>query len=101
MDRVPAPRTALLGRIRDRAAGAGFAACHDGVAMVHGIEVLPDFRRMGLGSWLVRTAAFWAAEQGADTIALAVSRSNEVARATYASLGFAVAGSYAYYRRAS
>lgn len=99
MDRVPAPKTALLGRIEDRAAGAGFVACHAGVAMVHAVEVLPAFRRKGLGSWLMRTAAFWARDEGAETVALAVSRGNEIARATYAALGFTVVGSYAYYAR--
>lgn len=101
MERVAHPKAALLGRIQDRAAGAGFVACHEGVAMIHGLEILPAFRRMGLGSWMVRTAAFWAAEQGAGTLALAVSRANEVARATYGALGFTVAGSYAYYGRDS
>lgn len=99
MEHGPHPKAALLGRIRDRAAGAGFVACHGDVAMVHGIEVLPDFRRQGLASWMMRQAAFWAADQGASRIALAVSRRNEVARAVYTSLGFAVAGSYAYYLR--
>ncbi|WP_265502150.1 GNAT family N-acetyltransferase [Paracoccus beibuensis] len=99
MERVPEPKAALLGRIRDRAAGAGFIACHGDIGMVHAVEVLPDFRRQGLAGWMMRQAAFWAADHGATRIALAVSRANTGAQATYASLGFAVVGSYAYYLR--
>ncbi|WP_410218917.1 GNAT family N-acetyltransferase [Paracoccus sp. (in: a-proteobacteria)] len=99
MERVAQPKAALLGRIRDRAAGAGFVACHQDVAMVHAIEVLPPFRRQGLAGWMIRQAAFWAAGHGATRMGLAVSRANSGAVATYASLGFAVAGSYAYYAR--
>lgn len=97
MERVPQPKAALLGRIRDRAAGAGFVAVHGPVAMVHAVEVLPGFRRQGLAGWMIRHAAFWARDLGAERVGLAVSRANIAARATYAGLGFTIAGSYAYY----
>ena len=99
MDRVATPKTAILGRIQDRAAGSAFVAVHGNVAMVHGVEVLAPFRRQGLAGWMMRQAAFWAAEQGASRIGLAVSRANQAAQATYASMGFSVNGSYAYYGR--
>lgn len=99
MDRVAQPRTSLLGRIEDRPAGAGFVAIHQGVAMVHAVEVLQAFRRKGMAGWIMRQAAFWAAENGADRIALAVSRANTGARATYDRLGFAEVAGYAYYER--
>ncbi|MGZ3215308.1 GNAT family N-acetyltransferase [Paracoccus sp. T5] len=97
MERVPQPKAALLGRIRDRAAGAGFVAVHGPVAMIHAVEVLPAFRRQGLAGWMMRQAAFWAQDLGATRIGLAVSRANSTAQAAYASLGFTVVGSYAYY----
>nr|WP_111298191.1 GNAT family N-acetyltransferase [Paracoccus saliphilus] len=99
MERVPQPKAALLGRIRDRAAGAGFVALYGRVAMVHAVEVLPAFRRQGLAGWMMRQAAFWAQDLGAKRLALAVSRSNDAAQAAYGALGFAPAGSYAYYAR--
>ena len=99
MDRVAQPKAAILGRIQDRAAGSAFVAAHGPVAMVHGVEVLPPFRRQGLGGWMMRQAAFWAADHGATRIGLAVSRANAVAQATYEALGFSVVGSYAYYGR--
>ncbi len=97
MERVSQPKAALLGRIRDRAAGAGFVALHNHTAMVHGVEVLPAFRRQGLAGWMMRQSALWAQDLGTTRIGLAVSRANTNAQATYASLGFTVAGSYAYY----
>jgi len=97
MERVSPPRAALLGRHRDRAAGAGFVALQGDVAMVHAVEILPSFRRQGLGSWMMRHAAFWARDQGATRIALAVSAANAPARTAYDGLGFVVAGSYGYY----
>ena len=99
MDRVTGPKTAILGRIDDRAAGAGFAALCGDVAMVHAVEVLPQFRRRGLAGWMMRQVALWAAEQGATRIGLAVSRANIGARATYDRLGFTEIAGYAYYAR--
>lgn len=100
MDRVAVPRTAILGRIDDRAAGAAFAALSGDVVMVHAVEVLPAFRRRGLAGWLMRRAALWGQEQGAARIGLAVSRANAGARAAWERLGFVEAWGYAYYRRA-
>lgn len=101
MARAPHPKAALLGRMDDRAAGAGFVALHGPVAMVHGIEVVPDFRRRGMAGWLMRQAGFWAAERGAERIGLAVSRANAGARATYDRLGFVEVAGYGYYARES
>jgi GNAT superfamily N-acetyltransferase len=99
MDRIAGPKTAILGRIDDRAAGAAFAALSDDVVMVHAVEVLPAFRRRGLAGWLMRQAALWAQAQGTTRIALAVSRANTGARATYDRLSFAEVAGYAYYAK--
>ncbi|MTE00433.1 GNAT family N-acetyltransferase [Paracoccus sp. YIM 132242] len=101
MDRVRGPKIAILGRLDDRAAGAAFAAIHGKVAMVHAVEVLPAFRRRGLAGWMMRQAAFWAQDQGATRIGLAVSRANAGARAAYDRLGFVEAAGYAYYAKPS
>lgn len=98
MDRVPAPRASILGRVKDRAAGAGFVAVHGDVAMVHAIEILPEWRRHGLGGWLMRQAAFWGGEQGAARLGLAVSRANIGAMALYQALGFSEVAGYGYYQ---
>lgn len=98
MERAPMPKTAILGRMEDRAAGAAFAAVHAGVVVVHAVEVLPFMQRRGLAGWMMRLAAVWGAANGVDRVALAVGRANEPALALYQSLGFAEVGGYAYWQ---
>lgn len=97
MARVAGAKTALLGRTDDRAAGVGFVAAHQGVGVVHALHVLAPWQRQGLARWLMRRAAGWAAEQGCDTLALAVTRENAPAIALYQGLGMAEVGGYAYF----
>ena len=92
MDRAPGPKTALLGRIRDRAAGVGFVAVHGPVAMVHALVVPPEFRRQGVAAWLMRRAGHFATGHGAPRVALAVTRANAGALALYDRLGFVEVG---------
>lgn len=96
MARVQGPKTALLARFNDHPGGAGFVAIHDGIAMVHALEILPHQRRQGLGAWMMRGAALWAQEQGAHTLALAVTEANVAANALYSSLGMTVVEQYHY-----
>jgi GNAT superfamily N-acetyltransferase len=99
MQRVTLRRTALLGRVQDRAAGAAFVAMDGPVAMIHAIEVVPALRRQGVAGWLLGLAAQWAQVGGATRLALAVSRSNTGARALYDRIGFVEVGSYGYWSR--
>lgn len=99
MERAPAPKAALMGRVKDRVAGSAFVAAHGPVAFLHAVEVTPALRRHGIGAALVRKAAQWAAGAGATTLALAVARENAGALALYRSLGFTEAVGYAYWRR--
>lgn len=96
MDRVEGPRTCILGREGDRAAGVAFVALHGNVAMLHALEVTPSLRRKGCGHNILRAAAGWARDQGAETLTLLVTERNLAARALYASLGFGVVGQYHY-----
>ncbi|MEB8385698.1 GNAT family N-acetyltransferase [Rhodobacteraceae bacterium KMM 6894] len=96
MERAPAPKTALLGRENDRAAAAGFVAIHDGIAMVHALEVLPAHRRQGLARYMMLEAAFWAAAQGAHHMSVVCTRANDGANALYSSLGLSLVGQYHY-----
>lgn len=96
MHRVQGPRTALLGRTDDQPAGAAFMAVHDRIAMLHALEVLPALRRQGTARNMMRAAALWAQEAGADTLALAVTAENATARALYESLGMVPVGQYHY-----
>lgn len=96
MDRAPFPKTTLLARMDDRAAGTAFVAVHDGMAMIHALDVAPPFRRRGLGRHMIAGAAGWARGQGARDLGLVVTAANAGAQALYASLGLALVGHYHY-----
>nr|WP_236628254.1 MULTISPECIES: GNAT family N-acetyltransferase [unclassified Sulfitobacter] len=89
-------KTSILARWNEKPAGVGFAAVHEGVCMVHAIEVLPHQRRQGVAGWIMRRAAFWAAEQGAQDIAVLCVKENEAANALYRSMGFERVEGYHY-----
>ena len=95
-DRAEGPKTGLLLRHRDKPGGTGFVAIHEGVAMVHALEILPHQRRQGLGKWAMRGAAFWALDNGAHTLSVICTKANEGANALYRSLGMENVGEYHY-----
>jgi ribosomal protein S18 acetylase RimI-like enzyme len=96
MQRVTGPKTAILGRTKDRASGVAFVACHGRHAMLHALEVAPDLRRQGSAQNLLRAAAAWAQSQGADSLSLVVTVANAPARALYKGLGMVEVGQYHY-----
>ncbi len=96
MERAAGPHAAILARSGDRPSGAAFVAIHDGVAMLHALEVRPAQRRQGAGAHLLRAAANWAAEQGARAVSLVVTERNTAARALYDRAGMAEVGRYHY-----
>jgi ribosomal protein S18 acetylase RimI-like enzyme len=96
MERAARPKVSLLGRLDDSPAGAAFVAVHQGFGMVHALEVLPRFRRRGLGAHLLRAAAFWVAGQGAGAVGLVVTEANAGARALYEAMGMQVVARYHY-----
>lgn len=96
MNRASHPKTALFGRDDNRPAATGFAAIHDGIAMVHAIEVLPPHRRRGMGRHLMAEAAFWAADHSANHMSVICTKDNQGANALYASLGMTPVGQYHY-----
>ncbi|WP_375257586.1 GNAT family N-acetyltransferase [Citreimonas sp.] len=96
MERAGGPKTGLFGRTMDQPAGAGFCAVHDRIAMVHALEIAAAFRRQGLGAWMMRQAAFWAREQGAEWMAVLCTEANSGANALYDRLRMQRAGGYHY-----
>ncbi len=99
MDRAAGPKTGLLMRRSDQPAGTGFVAIHHGVAMMHALEILPDHRRRGMGQWAMRAAAFWALDNGAQTLSVICTKANAGANALYHSLGMEIVGEYHYRQR--
>ena len=100
MERAVEPKMSFLGRAGDVPVGTGFAAIHDGVAMVHALEIRPDARRQGVARSLMQAAANWASRHGADWISLAVTRANMAANALYRDLGMEEATQYHYRAKA-
>ncbi len=96
MHRALGPKTGLLMRHSDQPAGTGFVAIHEGVAMVHALEILPDHRRQGMGGWAMRAAAFWALDNGAETLSVICTKANAGANGLYHALGMEIAGEYHY-----
>jgi len=91
-----AQKTAILSRWNEKPGGVAFAAIHDGICMVHAVEVLEHQRGMGVGKWMMRRAALWAQAHGATHIAVLCTKANEPANRLYEGLGFAHVGGYHY-----
>ena len=96
MRRAQCPKTSILARDGQRAAATAYVGLHDGVAMVHALEVTPHCRRRGMGRRVMLRAAAWARENGATHIAAVCTQENAAANALYASLGMALVGQYHY-----
>jgi len=99
MGRAKGPKTYLLGRVDDCAAGAGFVAMHGKTAMLHALEILPDHRRKGLGLAMTAAAAAWALETGAETFSLIAVSANKAACGLYKHLGMQNVGHYHYRKK--
>lgn len=89
-------KTAILSRWNEKPAGVAFAALHDGICMVHAVEVLAHQRRQGVAGWMMRRAAFWAQSRGATQMAVLCVVQNAGANALYRAMGFTEQGRYHY-----
>jgi len=96
MDRVEGAKTSLFGRVSDKPAGCAFIACHENAAMLHALEIASAFRRQGLARIMMRHAAKWAQDAGAEQLFLLVTRANVAANNLYTSLSFQPVGHYHY-----
>lgn len=99
MERAPEPKAAILARSGDHPGGVAYIGIHEGVAMIHALHVLPDHRRQGVATLILRAGAKWAAENGAEVLSLIVTQGNHAANPLYANLGMRLVGHY-HYRRA-
>ncbi|MBV7408395.1 GNAT family N-acetyltransferase [Maritimibacter sp. DP1N21-5] len=96
MERCPHPKTAMIERAGDYPGGAAFVAIDGDIAMVHALHVLPDARRKGVARRLLKRAAIWGLDHGAQMVGLAVTKGNHAANPLYASLGMSLRGQYHY-----
>lgn len=96
MGRVTGAKAAILARSLDHPTGAAFVAMAGTCAVLHALEVAPLRRRQGSARNIMRAAAAWAQDQGAEALVLAVTQSNAPARQLYSSFGMAAVGYYHY-----
>ncbi|MGJ8595136.1 GNAT family N-acetyltransferase [Sulfitobacter sp.] len=89
-------KTGILARWNEKPGGVAYVGLHDGVTMVHAVEVSPHQRNQGVAQWMMRAAAFWGAKQGATHIAVLCVTENKPANALYTKLGFTPVGTYHY-----
>lgn len=96
MERAGGPKTSILGRWNDSPAGVGFVAIHDGIAMMHALEILPHQRRQGMAEKMIARAAIWAERNNASHISAVCTLANDAANKLYSKLGMTVVGHYHY-----
>ena len=96
MQRAKVPKTAVLTRNGQHPAGVAFAAIHDGIAMLHALEIRAVDRLTGQGRNATKQAALWAAQHGADYLAALCTQANTGANTLYTSLGMTCVGRYHY-----
>lgn len=96
MERAEGPKTAVLGRVNDRASGAAYVAIHGKTAMLHALHIAPGQRRQGSAVNMMREAAKWAQDHGAERFSVLVVQSNKAAVALYTSLNMQLVGHYHY-----
>lgn len=96
MRRAKGKKTGMISRWNDQPAGASFLAIHEGVGMVHALEILPHQRRQGVARFLMHRAAIWTQQHGGTHLAVICTTANDGANALYTSLGMCVVGQYHY-----
>lgn len=96
MARANCLKTALIGRHDQSPGGTCYVGVHNGIAMMHALEVPQAVRRGGMGMALTVESAQWAEQQGATDFACLCVASNAPANALYAKLGMEIVGQYHY-----
>lgn len=93
---VHCTKTSLFGRITEKPAAAAYIGLLHDTAMLHALEVAPIARRKGMAAHMMRLAALWTVENGAEWLSILVTQQNVAARGLYTSLGMKPVGTYHY-----
>lgn len=96
MKRTEGPKTYLFARHEAKPAGAAFVACDKEIAMLHALVVDPSMRRAGIANKIMRKAANWASENGADYLSVVTTGENLPAQGLFEQLGMEIVGNYHY-----
>jgi aminoglycoside 6'-N-acetyltransferase I len=92
--------TGMLGFVELSIRNYAEGCSSDRVAYLEGWYVVPELRRQGVGTALVRAAEAWARTQGCTEFASDTARSNAVSAAAHAAVGFAEVGEIRCFRKA-
>jgi GNAT superfamily N-acetyltransferase len=84
-----------LARIDGQPVGVGLGVVERGWIGIFCMETLPNYRRQGAATVILRALAKWGCSFGADQMYLQVMLNNPVAQAAYAKAGFTA--QYEYY----
>jgi ribosomal protein S18 acetylase RimI-like enzyme len=98
---VPGPKVFLAWVERNAVLAVGFVAVTGPWAGVFNMATVPEGRRRGAASRVLRAAATWGLEHGACEAYLQVHPDNAAALALYAKLGFTTHHAYTYWEAAS
>ena len=96
MERCKVRKTAILGRIENKAAGCAFISEYKGVAILQALFVLPSYRRKGLARFLISESVKWVSYAESAYLALMTDKYNKEARGLYDSLGMKIIDKYHY-----
>lgn len=97
-DRRPRPWRHLVGWLDGRPVAMARILLAAGVAMVHGVAVIPAVRRQGIGSAITLAALQGARAEG---FRIGVLQASSMGRGPYERIGFATAAAYGRYERAA
>ncbi|WP_375174380.1 GNAT family N-acetyltransferase [Pseudooceanicola sp.] len=96
MDRSTCEKTALIGRHDNSPGGTAYVAIHEGIAMLHALEIIEPARRVGMGRSMTVQAAQWAEKHGATLFSCLCVAQNVAANGLYTKLGMENVGQYHY-----
>ena len=96
MERCKVRKTAILGRIENKAAGCAFISEYKGIAILQALFVLPSYRRKGLARFLISESVKWVSYAESAYLALMTDKYNKEARGLYDSLGMKIIDKYHY-----
>jgi ribosomal protein S18 acetylase RimI-like enzyme len=96
MERSRCEKTTLIGRHDNSPGGTAYVAIHDGIAMMHALEIIEPARRVGMGRAMTIQAAQWAEKNGATEFTCLCVEQNAAANGLYSRLGMEIVGQYHY-----
>lgn len=96
MERARCTKTTMIGRLDQSPGGTCYIGVHNGLGMMHALEVPEAARRSGMGTAMTIQAAQWAEAQGATAFSCLCVASNTAANALYQKLGMEIVGQYHY-----